>query len=99
MVKKRDGTFEPYNRLKLEQGIWIAFGKRARSRDVVVKILDRLEERWGASPEKEITTEQIGDDVLNRLRDVDEVAFIRFASVCKKFKDIQQFSNELNKML
>jgi transcriptional repressor NrdR len=99
VVIKKDGTREPYDRSKLEQGVWIAFGKRAKSRDVVVKLLDRLESTWGSLPEKEISTDNIGNDVLCELRKIDDIAFIRFASVCKKFKDIKAFYKELQKII
>lgn len=99
MVAKRNGEVQPYDRSKLEHGIWISLAKRGKTKDVVQKLLDRLEEKWGSTPNKEISTDQIGEDVLEKLKDIDEVAYIRFASVHKKFKDIKEFASKLQEIL
>ena len=98
-VRKKSGELEPYDRSKIERGIWIALGKRVKNKDVVTKVIDQLEAKWGALNDKEISTEQIGEDVLEKLLEIDEVAFIRFASVHKRFKDIKEFAAELQKLL
>ena len=97
MVHKKDGSTEPYDREKLERAIMIACGKRRVSLAKVREKLSELEERWTAK--KEIKAEEIGEDVVEMLRDLDEIAFIRFASVYKQFKDVETFKKELEKIL
>lgn len=95
MVQKRNGTTEPYDRDKLERGIFIACGKRSVSIDKLQESLSELEEKWGRK--QLVKTTQIGRDVLEMLRDIDEVAFIRFASVYQEFKDIETFKKQIEK--
>ena len=97
MVEKRDGTVEPYDREKLEKGILIACGKRPVSLENIHERISELEERWGRAGEA-VKTSRIGEDVVAMLRDVDEIAFIRFASVYKKFKDVETFKQEFEKL-
>lgn len=97
MVHKKDGSTEPYDREKLEKAIMIACGKRRVSLTRVREKLSELEERWTAK--KEIHSATIGEDVVEMLRDLDEIAFIRFASVYKQFKDVETFKKELEKIL
>lgn len=97
MVHKKDGSTEPYDREKLERAIMIACGKRRVSLAKVREKLSELEERW--SVKKEIHTSDIGEDIVEMLRDLDEIAFIRFASVYKQFKDVETFKKELDKIL
>jgi transcriptional repressor NrdR len=96
MVEKRDGTFEPYDREKLEKGILIACGKRPISLEKIRERLTELEEKWGRG--KSVPSQTVGEDVVEMLRDVDEIAFIRFASVYKKFKDVETFKKEFEKI-
>lgn len=97
MVHKKDGSTEAYDREKLERAIMIACGKRRVSLAKVREKLSEMEERWTAK--KEIKAEEIGEDVVEMLRDLDEIAFIRFASVYKQFKDVETFKKELEKIL
>ena len=93
LVRKKDGTTEPYDRQKLERGIFIACGKRSVPVDMIRSKLSGLEEKWGR--ESELSVEMIGEDVIEMLRTVDEIAFIRFASVYHKFSSVDEFSQML----
>lgn len=94
IVQKRDGTTEPYEREKLEKGIMIACGKRPVSLEKILNHLSEIEEKW-ARKEK-VTSKQIGEDVMDLLKESDDVAYIRFASVYKKFQDIETFKKALD---
>ena len=89
MVEKKDGSVEPYDREKLERGILIACGKRPVSLEKIREKLSEFEEKW--AKEKTIKSQKIGEDIVSMLRDLDDVAFIRFASVYKEFKDVETF--------
>jgi len=97
IVVKRDGTREPYSRSKLERGIWIACTKRPVSQEQIDKMLNRLEEKWAAN-KKEVGSATIGMDVMRALKTIDQVAYIRFASVHREFKDVEEFKEELGKL-
>ena len=97
LIHKKDGSTEPYHREKLERAIMIACGKRRVSLTKVRENLSELEEKW--TVKKEIHSTAIGEDVVEMLRDLDEIAFIRFASVYKQFKDVETFKKELEKIL
>lgn len=97
IVVKRDGTREPYSRAKLERGIWLACSKRPVTQDQVDTILGRLEEKWAAN-RKEVMSSTIGNDVMEELKKVDEVSYIRFASVHRQFKDVEEFKKELGSL-
>lgn len=97
MVKKRDGSHEPYDRAKIEKAIWIACGKRPVEKKAVDILITDIENEL--SGETEVTSRRIGKLVLERIKDLDEVAYIRYASVYKKFKDIDTFKDELGKLL
>ncbi|MBI5411910.1 transcriptional repressor NrdR [Candidatus Peregrinibacteria bacterium] len=98
MVKKKDATFEPYNRSKLESGIWIACGKRPVTQNQIDDMISGLEERWSAN-KKMISSQTIGEDVMKALKALDHIAYIRFASVYRQFKDVEEFKEELGKLL
>ena len=98
MVKKRDGTFEVYDRTKLERGIWIACGKRPVKKDQIDEILNTLEEKWSTN-KKDVSSQTIGNDITEALKKLDHIAYIRFASVYRSFKDVDEFKEELNKLL
>jgi transcriptional repressor NrdR len=98
IVIKRDGTREPYSRSKLERGIWLACTKRPISEDDISKMLGKLEEKWAAN-KKEVASSTIGQDVMRALKRLDQVAYIRFASVHRKFKDVEEFKEELGSLL
>lgn len=97
IVSKRDGTREPYSRTKLERGIWLACAKRPITQDQIDKLLTRLEEKWGAN-KKEVSSATIGQDVMKELKKIDKVAYIRFASIHREFKDVEEFKEELGKL-
>ncbi len=100
MVCKKDGSFEPFDRSKLIMGITTATKKRAVSPETVEKIVDDIENRMANEMRTEISTAEIGDSVLASLKEVDLVAYVRFASVYKDFNDLDSFIRiitELNK--
>ena len=98
LVIKKDGSREPYSRDKVGKGIWQACGKRPVTEEQVSKIIDGLEVKWIAIG-KEVSSRVIGEDVMEALKDLDEVAYIRFASVYRHFKDLESFKKELSKLL
>jgi transcriptional repressor NrdR len=97
IVIKRDGTREPYSRSKLERGIWLACTKRPVTQKQIDKMLSDLEEKWAKNKE-EVESTTIGSDVMRALAKLDKVAYIRFASVHREFKDVEEFKNELGKL-
>lgn len=99
VVVKRDGNRETYNRNKLLNGILRACEKRPISLSTIEKIVDEIEKHIYNSLEKEVTSVEIGEMVMNRLKDIDEVAYVRFASVYRRFKDTNSFMKELKKIL
>lgn len=99
LVVKKDGSRQPYEREKLQKGILRACEKRNVSMDQLERLVDSIEAQIYNSLEREITTEFIGELVMDKLRDLDEVAYVRFASVYRHFKDINTFMAELSKLL
>lgn len=97
IVVKRDGTSEPYSRTKIERGVWLACTKRPITQDQIDKLLSTLEEKWAAN-KKEVSSTTIGTDVMKELKKIDHVAYIRFASVHREFKDVEEFKDELGKL-
>ena len=97
IVIKRDGTREPYSRTKLERGIWLACTKRPVSQQQIDKLLTTLEEKWAAN-KKEVVTTTIGTDVMKALKKLDQVAYIRFASVHREFKAVEEFKEEVGRL-
>jgi transcriptional repressor NrdR len=97
MIQKKDGTVEPYDREKLEKSIIIACGKRQISRKMIQEKLGDLEEKWIKS--SEVSSQQIGRSIVEMLKDIDEIAFIRFASVYEQYQDVETFKAELDKIL
>ena len=82
----------------MEKGIWKACEKRPVTQQQVSDLIDRLEARWaGQGPE--ISSKEIGEGVMDELKKLDEVAYIRFASVYRHFKDLESFKKELSKLL
>ncbi len=98
IVIKRDKSRQPYDREKLQKGIMNACASRPVSVDTVDGILDEIETAIHNSLEREVSSEKIGEMVMDRLRGIDEVSYVRFASVYKKFKDIETFQKELEKL-
>ena len=99
LVVKKDGSRQAYEREKLQKGILRACEKRNVSMDQLERLVDSIEAQIYNSLEREITTEFIGELVMEKLRDLDEVAYVRFASVYRHFKDINTFMSELSKLL
>jgi transcriptional repressor NrdR len=97
IIVKRDGTREPYSRTKLERGIWLSCTKRPVTQEKIDKMLSTLEEKWAAN-RKEVSSSTIGTDVMKALAKLDKVAYIRFASVHREFKDADEFKKELTKI-
>jgi len=99
MVVKKDGTRERFDRQKLVQGLLKACEKRPVSVAALESIADRVEATLQDRPEKEIATADIGSFVMEELRQLDKVAYVRFASVYKHFRDIGEFWDELKGLL
>lgn len=99
MVIKKDGSRQPYDREKVRKGILRACEKRSVSINQIESILDSIEAQISNSLEREVTSSSIGEFVMDKLKDLDEVAYVRFASVYRQFKDINTFMEELNKLL
>ncbi|MBT4917052.1 transcriptional repressor NrdR [Candidatus Peregrinibacteria bacterium] len=97
LIVKKDGSRENYDREKLERGLWTACEKRKITEEQISKILNDLEEKW-ANSGKEVSSKTVGEDLMNALKGLDEVAYIRFASVYRQFKDIDSFKKELQKL-
>jgi len=98
IVVKKDGSRESYDREKVEKGIWKALEKRKITDEQVTKLVNDLEEMW-ANYGKEIPSKVIGEGIMEALKKLDEVAYIRFASVYRQFKDLETFKKELQKLL
>ncbi len=91
MVIKKNGSFEPFDRTKLIAGIMSATKKRVISPETVNGIVDGIENKLANEMRTEVTTAELGDDVLAALKDIDLVAYVRFASVYKDFNDLDSF--------
>ncbi len=91
MVLKRDGTYEPFDRSKLIKGIYSAIKKRPVSVDFVTKMVDQVENNYANAMKNQATTIEIGEMVLGMLKEIDLVAYVRFASVYKDFSDVESF--------
>jgi transcriptional repressor NrdR len=99
MVIKKDGSRERFERQKLIGGLLKACEKRPVSMASIEKIADRVEGALQDKAEREISTEEIGAFVMNELRRLDKVAYVRFASVYRHFRDINEFMSELKDLL
>lgn len=99
MVVKRDGRREPFDRLKIVAGIRKALEKRPVPAEKVESIVEDIENHLMERAAKEINSTEIGEMVMSRLQDVDDVAYVRFASVYRQFKDINAFMDEVKKLL
>jgi len=98
MLTKSDGRIEPYDRSKLKRGISLAVVKRSISTENVVKMINEIEEKCHELGKQEISSADLGAMVMARLKELDEVAYIRFASVYRQFKDIGEFRKELDSL-
>lgn len=99
IVVKRDKSREPFDRDKLTAGIMRACEKRPVSVNTIEQIVADIESKLQNSLDREVTSELIGEYAMELLKNVDEVSYVRFASVYRQFKDINTFRDELNKLL
>jgi len=98
-IIKNDGRREPFDRQKLQKGIELACNKRPISSKKIASVVDEIEEKLQNLSKTEITSKEVGREVMRTLKDLDEVAYVRFASVYHKFKDINEFMDELKGLL
>ncbi len=96
-VIKRDGSYQDYDRNKLSRGIKLALEKRPFNSDQINHIISTLEQEIVGKHKKEISSKEIGDIAINKLRNIDEVAYLRFVSVFKKFGSAKKFQKEAEK--
>lgn len=99
VIIKSDGTRESFNRNKLMNGLIKSFEKRPITMNKIEEIVNKIEKNLYNSMEKEITSKHIGELVMKELKSIDEVAYVRFASVYRSFKDINTYMEELKKLL
>ena len=99
IVIKKDSTREQYRRDKIENGVLRACYKRPVSAEDIQAAVDRIETKIFSMEAKEIPSSQIGEIVMEELKGLDEVAYVRFASVYREFKDVNTFMDELKKFL
>lgn len=99
VVVKRDGSRQTFDKVKLINGMVRACEKRPVSLAQLEKIADDIEQELQSNLEREIKTVDVGEMVMARLKSIDEVAYVRFASVYRSFKDINTFMDELSKLL
>ena len=99
LVVKKDGRREPFNRLKIFNGLKKACEKRPISINMIEKIVSRIELHFQERGEREVKSSEIGERVMEELHRLDGVAYVRFASVYRQFKDIQEFMDELKDLL
>ena len=99
IVVKRDGSRQAFDRNKILNSMVRAFDKRKVSADQLDRITTEIEQTIQNTLEREVTTDKIGEMVMERLKPIDQVAYIRFASVYRKFQDVGGFIHEINKVL
>jgi transcriptional repressor NrdR len=99
MVVKKDGRREAFDRLKVLAGLRRACEKRPVSTEALDALVDQIERAQHESGDKEVESSVIGEQVMQRLREIDQVAYVRFASVYRSFKDIHEFMAELSQLL
>ncbi len=99
MVVKKDGRREPFDRVKLRTGIQKALEKRPISAETIERMVEEIEATCRSRETLEVPSSEIGELVMDRLRAVDKVAYIRFASVYRAFADLQSFEEELHMLL
>ncbi|MDO8451629.1 MAG: transcriptional regulator NrdR [bacterium] len=98
-VEKKDERREPFDREKLKRGIWRASGKTTIKADDVERIVDEVERELISGDSTEIMSKKIGELVAKRLKKLDKIAYIRFASVFRRFVDVEDFEREVKKLL
>ena len=99
IIIKKDDNRETYDRSKIEAGVLRACHKRPISANQIKQLVDEVETEIFSKEEKEISSRVIGELVMNKLKDLEAVAYVRFASVYREFKDINTFMDELKKVL
>ena len=99
MIAKKDGRREPFDRLKIIQGLKRACEKRPVAMETIETIVDRIESALQEKGEKEVPSSVIGEMIMEELHRVDPVAYVRFASVYRSFKDVNEFMEEVKGML
>ncbi len=97
-IIKRDATRQPFDEEKLRSGIMRAFEKRPISMEQIEAAIGRLKHRLRASGERELSAEILGEWVMQELSALDEVAYVRFASVYRRFQDVEAFTQEINRL-
>ena len=99
VVVKRDGTRQAFDRNKILNGMLRACEKRTVPLNALEKLADEIEQNLQSSSNGEVTTDDVGQQVMEKLKGVDEVAYVRFVSVYRQFKDIETFLQELTKLM
>ena len=99
MVVKKDGRREPFGREKLMNGIMVACEKRPISVKRIEKLVDDIERKLEKKHDTEVASKEIGELVMRGLHEIDEIAYVRFASVYRQFRDVGQFMRELKTFL
>ena len=99
LVIKRDGSRQSFDRMKVIGGMVKACEKRPVPVDQIERVADEIEQELQSSLVREVCSAQIGEMIIDRLKDLDQVAYVRVASVYRQFKDINTFLEELNKLL
>lgn len=99
VVVKKDGSRQAFDRNKILNGLVKACEKRPASMEVLEKTVSEIEQKLLNSMDREVPSERVGELVMDALKEVDQVAYVRFASVYRQFKDIDSFMAELNKLL
>ena len=99
VVIKKDMNREPYDRSKIESGVFRSCHKRPISVDQINAFVDEIENKIFAMDQKEIDSSIIGEIIMDKLKELDPVAYVRFASVYREFKDVNTFMEELKKIL
>ena len=99
VVVKRDGSRQAFDKMKVMNGMIRACEKRPVALSSMEQVADEIETELQSSLEREVSTTEIGEMVMKRLQELDEVAYVRFASVYRQFKDINTFMDELTKLL
>jgi len=98
-VIKKDGRREPFDRMKILAGLRRACEKRPISGEELERLVDRVEREMVETGDKEVSSAAVGERIMDRLRGLDQVAYVRFASVYRSFKDIHEFMSELSALL
>ena len=99
MVVKKDGRREKFDRQKVLSGLLRACEKRPISMSSLAQLVDEVESRLSDNPDREVTTTEIGESLMDRLKTLDKIAYVRFASVYRDFQDVEAFFSELENLM